>query len=185
LLLHGVAVIAAAAGCTRSTPARPTPAAGVLPPEFERWNREANGILSDVLETLRTFDTFHAFRVSTAPNSGQRLPSELAWDPPTGAAWDEATHVTRGLHGRSEQLQLAVTSASLGSGVWREQRQLADATSELLDLANVLGAYRRQVDELPPGDAGRALPLLERAWSQFETAAARWGKGRSEMIACA
>ena len=71
-----------------------------LPADFAGWNQEARGILSDGLETLRAFDVFQAFRVSTAAQSSMRLGSELAWDPPTSAAWDEATHVARGLHGR-------------------------------------------------------------------------------------
>src|SRR5260370_37185127 len=121
---------ALSAACSRVAAARPPVATGVLPAEFDRWNQEAQGILSDGLQTLRTFDDFQAFRASAG----------LAWDPPTGAAWDEATHVARGLHGRAEQLFRGVTTATLEPTVWREQRALADATHNLLDLGDALGA---------------------------------------------
>jgi hypothetical protein len=160
------------------------PSVGIGAPEFDRWNQEAQGILSDVRQTLRTFDSFQAFRASTASDSNARLPNELAWDPPTGAAWDEATHVTRGLHGRADQLFQAVTTASVDPGLWREQRQLADATRDLLDLGDVLGAYRDRLDVLPPGDASSALGLLDRAWAQWDATAARWGISRSEPMPC-
>jgi hypothetical protein len=181
LLLGSLAVVAAA--CARPTPRQQSTPAG-LSPEFDVWNQEARGVLSDANETLRTFDVFQAFRVSTAVESSRRLPSELAWDPPISAAWDEATHVTRGIRGRTEQLFQAVTTARISPDLWREQRALADATHDLIDLAGVLAAYRDRVDDLPPGDAGAAVSLLDKAWSQFDAAAARWGIERAEPISC-
>jgi hypothetical protein len=178
LLLSTIAVLTAA--CSRGQTTRPLAPGVVLPADFDRWNQEAQGILSDGLQTLRTFDVFQAFRSSTAANSS----AQLAWDPPTGAAWDEATHVTRGLRGRAEQLFRAVTMAGLDQSVWREQRALADATHNLLDLGDALGAYRDRVDALPPGDAAGGLELLDAAWSQWDAAAARWSISRSEPVPC-
>jgi len=175
LLLSAIAALSAA--CTRVAATRPPAATAVLPAGFDRWNQEAQGILSDGLQTLRTFDDFQAFRVGNAS-------AGLVWDPPTGAAWDEATHVSRGLHGRAEQLFRGVSTATLDPPVWREQRSLADATHNLLDLGDALGAYRDRVDTLPPGDAAGGLELLEAAWSQWDAAAVGWSISRSEPIAC-
>ena len=47
-----------------------------------------------------------------------------------------------------------MTTTRIDASLWREQRQLADATHDLLDLGDRLGAYRNRVDVLPPGDAG-------------------------------
>lgn len=171
------------AACARSTPPRADEAAAP-PADFDRWNQEAQGILSDVLQSLRTFDVFQAFRVSTAASSSLRLGSELAWDPPTSAAWDEATHVARGVHGRAEQLFQAITVARIGPNLWREQRALADAAHDLLDLGDALAAYGDRLGPLPPGDASSALGLLDKAWAQWDAAAARWGTSRGEAIAC-
>ena len=154
------------------------------PADVDRWNQEAQGILSDVLQTLRTFDDFQAFRASTASGSSMRLASELAWDAPTSAAWDEATHVSRGVHGRADQLFTVVTTSRIDSNQWRTQRTLADATHDLLDLGDALGAYRDRVDALSPGDASGALSLLNTAWAQWDAAAARWGTSRAESIGC-
>jgi hypothetical protein len=172
------------AACARPSPP-PSDAAVVLTAEFDRWNQEAHGILSDVLQSLRTFDVFQAFRVSIAASSSQRLGSELAWDPPTGAAWDEATHVARGVRGRAEQLFQAITAAGHDPVLWREQRALADAAHDLLDLGDALAAYSDRLGPLPPGDGSSALGLVDTAWRQWDTAAARWGTGRAESIACA
>lgn len=141
-------------------------------------------MLSDGLLTLRTFDVFAAYRVSSAEESSLRLPSGLAWDPPTSTAWDEATHVARGLHARADQLFQAVTTTQIDPSLWRQQRALADATHDLLDLGDGLLAYRDRIDGLPPGDASGALGLLERVWGLWETAAARFGLSRSEPIGC-
>src|SRR6266702_2575973 len=84
---------ATASACARTAPRPPAPTAMPLPADFGGWNQEARGILSDGLETLRAFDVFHAFRASVAAQSG----TALAWDPPSSAAWNEASHVTRGL----------------------------------------------------------------------------------------
>ncbi len=177
-------VAATASACSRTAPRPPVPTAVALPAEFAGWNQEAHGIISDGLETLRAFDVFQAFRVSTATQSSMRLGAELAWDPPTSAAWDEATHVVRGLHGRAEQLFLSVTTTKIDPSLWREQRKLGDATHDLLDLGDALGAYRNRIDVVPPGDAANALALLDQAWAQWDTAAARWGIGRAEAIEC-
>ena len=175
-LISSVALTAAA--CTRAAPRPHAPTAVALPSEFDRWNQEARGILSDGLETLRAFDVFQAFRSSTVAQSS------MAWDPPTSAAWDEATHVTRGLDGRAEQLFQSVTTTRIDPSLWREQRKLADATHDLLDLGGALGAYRNRIDLLPPGDAANALGLLDQAWAQWDIAAARWGLGRAEPFDC-
>jgi hypothetical protein len=145
---------------------------------------EARGILSDTLETLRTYDVLHAFRVSAAADSSARSAAELAWDPPTGAAWDEATHVTRGVRGRADLLFQAVTTARIDPNLWREQRNLADATHDLVDLSESIGAYRDRVDVQPPGDTLGALGLLDKAWKQWDDVAARWGMSRSELLPC-
>jgi hypothetical protein len=181
LLLSLLTLVAGA--CGRSTPRAPAPRAA-LSAEFDRWNQEARGILSDGQETLRTFDVLQAFRVSTAAESSMRLGSELAWDPPTSATWDEATHVTRGLHGRAGQLFLDVANARIDQALWREQRDFTDAAHDLVSLGSALEAYRNRVDLLPPGDASNALGLLDAAWAQWDVAAARWGLSRAEPIPC-
>lgn len=143
-------------------------------------------MLTDGISTLRTYDVYQAFRVASAADSGRRGAAELAWDPPTPAAWDEATHVTRGLRNRAEQLFNAVTtsSARTDSSLWRERRALADSVNELLSLGQRIAAYRARLDVLPPGDATAALDLLDRAWNQWDVAAARWGLARGELITC-
>jgi hypothetical protein len=167
------------AACTRPAP----------PPEHEhvseelldreRWEQEVRGILSDALETLRTFEVFAAFRV------GRADPAQLAWDPPTTASWNEATHVARGLHGRAEQLFLQVSTSPVGAGTWRQRRELAEASQGLVELGNALAAYRSRVDFLGPGgDGSGAWDALDRAWAQWEVNAKRWGLGRAELIPC-
>src|SRR5947209_13292284 len=116
LLLSGLGLIVAA--CGRVAP-RPSSAQATSGADFDGWSQEARGMLSDALQALRTFDGFHAFRMSTAASSSVRLDAELMWDPPSGAAWDEATHVARGLRGRAEQLFLAVTNAQINPDLWR------------------------------------------------------------------
>jgi hypothetical protein len=180
LLVTGALVTSACAPPSVRPPARVTVARVV----FEPWRLEAQGMLSDVLNALRTFDSFQAFRVATAADSSRKLTSELAWDPPTTAAWDEATHVTRGLNGRAQQLFQAVTTAQLDPSLWREQRDLADATHDLVGLSDVLAAYRDQIDHLPPGDAVPALSLLDRGWAQWDAVAARWGTSRAAAVMC-
>jgi hypothetical protein len=177
---------ALAAGACVPVPARPTPqAAPSSTPELDAWHAEARGMLLDALQTLRTFDVFAAYRVSRAPESAIRLPSTLAWDPPTSAAWDNATHVARSLHGRADRLVLTVTTTQIDPRLWRERRSAADAAQELLGLADGLQAYRDRVDRLPTGDAAGAVGLLDKAWEQWDGTAARWGMSRAEPIGCA
>jgi hypothetical protein len=152
-----------------------------LPPEFDAWNREAIGMLSDALNALRTFDVFMAFRVTTAA-SNARTPHDLDWDPPTSADWNEATHVVQGLHARADQLFQAVHSARIDPSLWREQRALDENVHTLLDLGVVLAGYRERLDTLPPGDASTVADLLDRAWAQWTDCAARWDLSRSEPI---
>jgi hypothetical protein len=178
------AVLFAAAACAPRIPEQEVSTPAPLP-DAELWTQEAHGILSDVLNTLRTYDDFQAFRVSTSSGSPAHLAAELAWDAPTSAAWDEATHVTRGLHGRADHLFSVVTGARVDPSLWRNQRTLADATHDLVDLGDALRAYRDRVDVLPPGDAAGALTLLDQTWTQWDAAAARWGTSRAEFIGCA
>jgi hypothetical protein len=180
LLLSGLGLVVGA--CARVTP-RPSTAQATPGADFDGWRQEAQGMLSDALQALRTFDGFHAFRVSTAAESGMRLAAELAWDAPTSAAWDEATHVARGTRSRAEQLFVAVTSARVGSDLWREQRAMADRASDLVDLGTALNTYRDRLDRVG-GDAAGALAQLEQVWAQWEAAATRWGISRSEPIGC-
>jgi hypothetical protein len=179
-------LVGAGAACARPS-ARPSvvATATALPGDFDRWNQEARGILSDALASLRTYDDFQAFRVSTAPESSRRLAAELTWDPPISAAWDEATHVARGARGRAEQLFQAITMARIDPTLWREQRTLADAAHDLLDLADALGAYADRLGPMSPGDASSALGLLDTAWGRWDASAARWGISRAETISCA
>ena len=76
----------------------------VSSPVVDEWQASAQAMVADALATLRTFDVFAAYRVSVTPSSDSRTPAILAWDPPTGAAWDAATHLSRGLHDRANQL---------------------------------------------------------------------------------
>ncbi len=149
------------------------------------WEREAKAILSDALETLRTFEVFAAFRVASAGQPDRRAPNELAWDPPGFRAWDEATHVARGLHGRSEQLLQSIATRQLDASQWREQRDWAQWAHDLLDLGDALDAYRGRAERLGAGtDATEALDVLDRAWARFDAAAANWGVSRAELIGC-
>jgi hypothetical protein len=176
----------AAAACARPVPRPARAALDEGGPEFERWNREATAILSDAHETLQTFEVFTAFRVAMAEQSERRSATELAWDPPSGAAWDEAIHVSKGMHGRTEQLFLAVSAAQLDPGRWRQQRDLADATHDLIELGDALGAYLTRVERLTPrSDGTEAWPLLDGAWQRWDANAARWGVSRAELIGCA
>jgi hypothetical protein len=142
-------------------------------------------MVNDSLETLRTFEAFAAYRVASATQSDVRPASTLAWDPPSGAAWDLATRVARGLHGRADQLVQAITAGQVDPNVWREQRALADQVHDLLDVGDALRAYRDRIDRIPPGDAASELKLLDNAWLRWEAAAARFSAARSELIGCA
>jgi hypothetical protein len=178
-----VATALAAAACARPAPRVVTPptAPGI---DFDAWRQEAQGMLSDGLFALRTFESFHAFRASTAVDQGNGSSNELLWDAPTSAAWDEATHVAVGLHGRAEQLFLAVTGAQIDESLWRDQRRLADATHDLVDLGETLAAYRQRLDRLGVGNGSSAVGELDKLWAQWESAAARWSLSRAEPIGC-
>jgi hypothetical protein len=150
-----------------------------------RWTQEATAMLSDSLETLRIFETFIAFRLSLAAESDRRAATELAWDPPSSSAWNEATHVARGFGGRAEQLFNLVVNARVDPGWWREQRTLADAIGELRQLGDALLAYRARVDWVGPNSDGTATwGALDAALQRWDTAAARWGVSRSEPLGC-
>jgi hypothetical protein len=183
VLLAVLAMSAASACAPVRSPQEPTPqpSSSAL---IDNWRASGLEIVADALSTLRTFDVFAAYRVSVTPGSGFRLPSTLAWDPPTGAAWDDATRVSRGLHDRADQLFMAISTASIDATLWRAQRQMADTTHDLMDLGDALQAYRDRVDGLPPGDASGPLDLLDRAWARWDAVAVRLGTSRSEPVAC-
>jgi len=181
VLLLGVLALDA---CVRPVP-RPGPAqsSGPLPQE-PRWEQEAHGLLSDGRETLLTFEVFAAYRLSNA--DGSAAPAQLTWDPPTSAAWDEATHVVRGFRGRAEQLMQQLSTTAVDTNTWRARRELAEAVHGLLDLGDALVAYRMRIDLLSPGgDGSSARHLLDAAWSAWEANAQRWGVSRGELIGCA
>jgi hypothetical protein len=145
------------------------------------WQGQGVAIVGDALATLRTFDNFAAYRASL---SGSKTANSLVWDPPTSVAWDAATHVSRGLHDRANQLFQAITTASIDPALWRTQRGLADATRDLIQVGDALRAYRDRLDRLPPGDASGANELLDRAWGLWDAAAPRWGLARTEAVNC-
>jgi hypothetical protein len=142
-------------------------------------------MLDDGLQTLRSFEVFAAYRVSTAPDSDRRSAAELVWDPPTGTEWDAATHVAHSLRGRADQLFQAVTTAQVDASIWREQRSMADVVHDIGDVGDALAAYRDRLDGVRPGDAAGALSLLDDAWARWESTATRLGIGRAEAINCA
>lgn len=159
----------------------PTPSSVDVSP----WTQEAQAILTTVLAALRTFDDFHAFRATHADESSIRLGAELVWDPPTGQAWDDATRTARSMRPRANQLFTTIRTTPFSEAEWRQQRDMADAAHELVDLADMLAAYRDVVDTLGNGDASGTIPVLDRTWTQFDTAAERWSFSRSEAIGCA
>jgi hypothetical protein len=181
LATFGTALIVA---CQQPPPPRQEPSAAAATPELDNWTAEARGMLADALMTLRTFDAFAAYRISITPSSSLRSPSELMWDPPTGQAWDDATHVARGLRSRGDQLFQAVTTVQIDSSAWRTQRDLAAIVHDIGDLGDALASYRNRIDGLPPGEASGALTLLDGAWNQWDSVAGRLGIGRSELIGC-
>jgi hypothetical protein len=184
-LLLGVALLAAA-GCVR--PAQRGAVATSVPeglPQAEALTVTARSIVTDALEALRVFDAFAAYRIATAESSSSRTQSELLWDPPLSADWDEATRVATGTHGRAEQVLIAFSRAPYDPSAWRERRAFADAVQDLVDLGDALAAYRQRVDRLAPrGDGSSALGLLESAWTRWDAVAARWGLSRAEALAC-
>jgi hypothetical protein len=182
--LLGTALFGIVAAACGRVAQRQEPAAEPTSTALDDLRAQATGMVADALNALHTFDAFAAYRVSVTPSSGMRTPGMLAWDPPTSAAWQDATHTSRTLHDRANQLFQSITTASIDPALWRTQRTLADATHDLLDLADALQAYRDRIDRLPPGDASGALELLDRAWNQWDGVAARWGMARSEPIEC-
>jgi hypothetical protein len=183
-LLVGVIGVVAVA-CVRPALRPPATTSTQQPPEFTAWEREAKAILSDALETLRTFEVFAAFRVASAGQSDRRAANELAWDPPGVRAWYEATHVARGLHGRSEHLLQSIAKGQLDVSQWREQRDWAQWAHDLLDVGDALDAFRIRIAYLPAGSDGTAAwEALDRAWARFDAAAANWGVSRAELIGC-
>jgi hypothetical protein len=152
--------------------------------EIEAWSAAARAMLADALAALRTFEDFAAYRVSITAGSGLRSAASLVWDAPGGTDWDNATHTSRSLHDRATQLFQAITTSSIDSVDWRAQREMADASNDLVDLGEALHAYRDRVDRLPPGDAAGGLELLDTAWSRWDAVAARWGTARAESISC-
>jgi hypothetical protein len=182
--LYGVLTVLAAGGCVRVPESQAVPSAAPSTSQIDAWNAEARAMLQDGLRTLQTFDNFAAFRVSTTDSSGMRSAAELVWDAPTGAAWEDATHVARGLHGRADQLFQAITSTQVDQSVWREQRMLADVVADIRLVGDSLASYRDRVEWLPPGDASGALTLLDRAWAQWQATAGRIGLGRAESMGC-
>src|SRR5262249_38821976 len=116
-LLMGLSLVAIACGrITQKVVPTLTPS---LPPELNTWREEIRGMLADALAALRTSDVLAAYRTAFTPGSSLRLPAGLAWDPPTGKAWNAATHVSQGLYGRADQLLGAVTTASIDPTLWR------------------------------------------------------------------
>jgi hypothetical protein len=154
-------------------------------PELDGWRAQANALLADGLQTLRTFESFAAYRASVTAASDRRSGAELVWDPPTGAEWDAATRVAHGLRGRADQLFQAITRTQVDLSVWREQREMADVVGDVGGVGDALGAYRDRLDALRPGDAAGALSLLDDAWSKWDRTAERLGLARSEAIDCA
>jgi hypothetical protein len=183
LLLNAV-MLAVASACARVPERVAGPPTPDVTPDLDAWRGAAIAMLTDGLQTLRTFEVFSAYRVSITPNSDRRTASELVWDPPTGSDWDLATHVAHGLRGRSDQLFQAITTATVDASVWRDQRLLADVAHDVGGVGDALAAYRDRLDGLKPGDAAGALSLLDDAWGRWEQTAARLGLGRAEPIGC-
>jgi hypothetical protein len=184
-LLGALTFAAFSASCVRVPERAALPSTPAATPELDGWRGQATAMLGDALQTLRSFDVFAAYRISTTPDSGRRSNAELVWDPPTGAEWDAATHVAHSLRGRADQLFQAVTNAQVDASIWREQRTLADVAHDIGDLSDALAAYRDRLDGLRPGDASAALALLDNAWANWEQIADRIGLSRAEAINCA
>jgi hypothetical protein len=172
------------AACTRVEERAVPPPTPAFTPELNGWRAEVQAMLTDGLQTLRTFDVFAAFRVSVTPDSGRRSANELVWDPPSGMEWDAAGHVAHSLRGRADQLMQAISNTQVDASIWREQRLLADVVHDVGRFGDALAAYRDRLDGLRPGDASGALPLLDDAWAQWEQVAVRAGLTRAEAISC-
>jgi len=174
----------AAAGCTSITPRAHVPSPPT-PAEFAPWRREAREILSDALDTLRAFEDYAAFRVSTADESARRGTTDLSWDPPRIAIWSEALHVAEGLGGRADQLFQRAVNTQVDRAAWREQRDIADMAHELVVLGESLKAYRGVIEQLPAlTDGTETWAQLDRLWAQWAANAANWNATRTELIGC-
>jgi hypothetical protein len=184
-LILGAVTALAASACARVPERAEAPSTPIAAPELEAWRREAASLARDGLQALREFEVFTAYRVSTTSGSDRRSASELVWDPPSGADWDAATHVSRSLRSRADQLFQSVTTAQVDASIWREQRELADIAHGIGDVGDALAAYRDRIDSLRPGDATGALALLNTAWGTWEQTAGRLGLARAEAIGCA
>ncbi len=171
--------------CQRPAP-RPTATATRIAPEaFSGWQREAREILSDALQTLRTFEGYLAFRANNVRTGNQDGPVELAWDPPTRMQWAEALHVSEGLRGRAQQLFLAIARSEVNPAAWREQRDWAQSAQELVDLGDALNAYRARLERIPADSrAMDTQDALDQVWARWESSASQWGASRVERIAC-
>jgi hypothetical protein len=158
---------------------RPTPPLAVIPADQRAaWEQEAHAVLSDAIDTLRTFDILIAFRSSRGRDTGP----ELTWDPPPTSDWQEATHVTTGMRGRADRLLQAIGNASVDAAAWRERRDVAAAADDLLDLADALGTCRERVEA--GGDEGETIRLLDATWARWDQVASGWNVTRAEAIAC-
>jgi len=152
-------------------------------PDQDTWEAEARAILLAALDTLRTLETFAAFRISRSADTGQRTASELDWDPPTHAAWAGATALARSLPMRASQLEHTVATSAPEPRLWRERRAFAESAHGILDAVNAVAAYRAAVDGLGPDGPGTAvLGLLDRAWAMCRAEAATWGVETAEML---
>jgi hypothetical protein len=170
------------AACARLPVRAAAPATPTVTPELDAWRGEAASMLSDALQTLRTFEVFSAYRVSVTTGSDRRLANELVWDPPTGAEWDMASHLAHSLRARADQLLQAISVTQVDASVWREQRALADVAHDIGPVGDALAAYRDRLDGLRPGDAAGALSLLDDAWSKWEQTALAIGLSRAEAV---
>ena len=176
--LAGASAWALMTGCARPA-ARATPEPVTIPNEQRAaWEQEAHAVLSDAIDTLRTFDILVAYRSSRGRDSGP----ELTWDPPLTADWQEAAHVTTGMRGRADHLLQAIGSASIDPSAWRERRDIAAAAHDLLDLADALGACRERVEA--GADEGETARMLDATWTRWDQVASRWNITRAEPIAC-
>jgi hypothetical protein len=180
-------VLATATGaCVHPRPrTEPTSAASSLP-MAEAWNDEARAILGNALEVLRTFDTYAAYRISAAETSSLQSSWEFSWDPPSAAAWEAAAKDVQGLRERALHLHGGVVISAPDPALWRERRAFADATLLVVEMVDSLAGYRARVDRLPPyGDGSSALPVLQRAWELWSSAAGHWGVRNWEVMTCA
>jgi hypothetical protein len=184
LLLGVLALAATSCVRPRARTEAASPTTGLR--EAAGWNDEARDILRSALEPLRTFDAYAAYRISAAPSSSLRADWEFTWDPPSAVAWETATQGAYRLRARAARLHSTVASSTPDSALWRERRAFADATMLLSEMTEALAGYRARADRVSPhGDGSGALPVLQRAWEMWGSAADHWGVSRFEVITCA